>query len=810
MDAGRGRRLRRLTTAVVVVGVAAVATTLMVLGTDVRELSQWTLPALALLVAVANAAAVRVRIRSTNVGSTWTDAAIMLCIVALSPPLVPLCVFAGVLLAKLARRISFFKSVYNASKDALSATAGLAVALAFGVAGSADPLSQPLGLMVAAITVVAVENAIGVPVLALASATPWRRVIGTDGDIKLASMVGKFIVVLLTIAVFQDEPWLVLTTPAVAFCLHLYYLGRVRTRTERAAWQRLAATTDELNNTDLEVVLAAAVANAAALFAADEAEVFLRDGPDGPILVRGDADGVRWTGDPGHAPPHRYDGESLVVRLAGHDLKADLGEVRLFYAAQVTLSDRERLILRTFVSALRTAVRNASAYAEARRLASRNKHAAMHDSLTGFANRRNLQQFGDSVLSGSGEAAIVVLDLDKFRDVNKALGHLAGDRLLAEVARRLRRAVGPDDVIARLDGDEFAVLIIDVPSIEFAEQRARDLLATLDAPIDLGERRARVEASAGVATLGGAPGGMVELLRRGDVAMYQAKRGGAQVVRYESSRDTADINQLTVGGELPRAVAKQEFVMNFQPIVDLATGDMVAAEALARWRHPERGDLDPRRFLAAVEQSGHLPAFAEAVLDQALDAMLRWRAAGVDAPVAVNASPRSLIDPSFARLVAARLAAHRVQASDLIIELTESLTLSQLEMAGRVLAELGELGVRLALDDFGTGDSSLMMLTKVPVYELKIDRSFVMAMQDSARSAAVVRSTIDMARRLSLTVVAEGIERPDQRQWLLDLGCAWGQGHLFSKPVSIEALLDVVSAAPGVPAGRIWHPASAP
>jgi len=238
--------------------------------------------------------------------------------------------------------------------------------------------------------------------------------------------------------------------------------------------------------------------------------------------------------------------------------------------------------------------------------------------------------------------------------------------------------------------------------------------------------------------------------------------------------------------------------------VDLATGDMLAAEALARWHHPDRGDLDPRRFLAAVERSGLLPAFAEAVLDQALVAMRRWRAEGVVAPVAVNASPRSLLDPTFPAMVAARLAHHGVTGRDLVIELTESLTLSQADLVGRVLDELRALGVRLALDDFGTGFSTLAMLAKVPAYELKIDRGFVSAMAESPEAAAVVRSTIELGRSLNLLVVAEGVEDDDQRRTLAGLGCAAGQGHLFARPVSADALVELVRSAP-VP-GRLAAP----
>jgi EAL domain-containing protein (putative c-di-GMP-specific phosphodiesterase class I) len=288
--------------------------------------------------------------------------------------------------------------------------------------------------------------------------------------------------------------------------------------------------------------------------------------------------------------------------------------------------------------------------------------------------------------------------------------------------------------------------------------------------------------------------------------MYQAKRGGPRVVRYEPARDTADVAALMLGGDLPRAIAQREFTVSFQPIVDLASGKMISAEALARWHHPDRGDLDPRRFLAAVERSGLLPAFAEAVLDQALAAMLRWRAVGVDASVAVNASPRSLLDPTFPLMVRDRLAHYGVAGRDLIIELTETLTLTQVDLIGGVLRDLRDAGVRLALDDFGTRSSSLAMLAKVPFFELKIDRSFVSGMATSPEALAVVRSTVELGRSLGRFVVAEGVERDDQRLVLWEMGCPGGQGHLFAKPMPIDVLMHVIENGVDGVVGRLYPP----
>jgi EAL domain-containing protein (putative c-di-GMP-specific phosphodiesterase class I) len=317
--------------------------------------------------------------------------------------------------------------------------------------------------------------------------------------------------------------------------------------------------------------------------------------------------------------------------------------------------------------------------------------------------------------------------------------------------------------------------------------------------------RIRVEASAGIAI---APphGGVGELLRRADIAMYQAKRSGHGIAIYAESHDNMDIGRLALGGDLPRAVAEHEFMVNFQPIVDLASGEVVAAEALARWRHPDRGDLGPGRFLGAVERSMLLRAFADDILEQALRAAATWRASGFDLPVSVNVSPRSLLDPEFPASVVARLQAHGLPADRLCLELTENLTISQLEVVDRVLSHLRDEGVRLALDDFGTGFSTLAVLTRINVHQLKIDRTFVSAMDRSAKAYAIVRSTLELARNLRLEVVAEGVENESQRRALWESGCPAGQGHLFARPTAPGMFVPLLRRGSGGRTGALAPP----
>ncbi len=799
-------------------GLVAAAVAPILFGTHLNGKPPWVVPVHVFMVAAASAAVMRIRVRSAIAGTSWTDSAILICIVSLPSGWVGPDVLAGVFLGKLIGRVRPYKALYNASKDALSATAGLLVAIHFGLTSAAGPMQvvrdHPLELVLVALTITVVEFAIGVPVLALVSRTPWYRVHRDDADIKAAFFAGKLTVTILTLAMLAPDPRLLALVPPVALCLHMLIASRLRARSDRVAWQRLARSTEQLDGADLDTVLTSAAGNAVSLFAAEQAEVLLREGPLGPRLARGDAEGAVWSGDPAAAPPPVRSGFMVTSPMLGDD--GTMGEVRLHYGGGVMLSERELLTLRAFTSAVRTAARNASAHAVADEMARSSADAQRHDPLTGLANRDGLHEHGERVLAEPGLVALVAIGVDRVREVNESLGLGAGDRVIVEVARRLSTVADPNDVVARLHGDVFAVMFADVTSSRDAWERASALLASLEPPVELGGVRVRVDATVGLAerpaeappvTVAATSLAMAELLRRADVAVRQAKRGGPRVVRYEPARDPADVEALILGGELSRAIAEREFTVCFQPIVELRTGMMIAAEALTRWRHPVRGELDPRRFLAAVEDSGLLPSFDAAVLEQALAAHARWRAAGLDVPVAVNASPRSVLDPEYARRVRHALASHGVAGKDLIVELTEKLTLDDLELADPALADLRAAGVRLALDDFGTRFSPLAMVARVPFTDLKIDRSFVDAMAVSLESLAVVRSTVELGRTLGRLVVAEGVEREDQRSALVEMGCPAGQGHLFGRAVPIDDLLTLIT--PGVDGvlGRLAAPA---
>ncbi|MFF0690737.1 putative bifunctional diguanylate cyclase/phosphodiesterase [Streptomyces albogriseolus] len=407
----------------------------------------------------------------------------------------------------------------------------------------------------------------------------------------------------------------------------------------------------------------------------------------------------------------------------------------------------------------------------------------LRDPLTGLPNRQWLQEriwtaLDDAERAGS-RAALMLIDLDRFRSVNDTLGHLAGDRLLLQIADRLRAALPRGAEAARLGGDEFAVLLPVADSTTSATRAARGLVAALSSPLDLDGLTLVLEASAGVAVFPDHASDAEGLLRRADVAMYQAKRDRTGVEAYESKRDSNTPDRLGLLGDLRRALDAHEVELHYQPKVRF-DGQVSGLEALVRWVHPERGRVPPDEFIAIAESSGLMPQLTEYVLETALGQVAEWRSQGLFVPVAVNVSPRDVHSPGFAGSVAARLARYGVPAGALQLEITEHVLLEDPTRAADTLNALTGHGVKMSLDDFGTGYSSLVHLRRLPVSELKIDRSFVARLAIDAEDAEIVRCTIDLAHSLGLLVVAEGVEDDETWERLRDLRCDAVQGWLVA------------------------------
>jgi diguanylate cyclase (GGDEF)-like protein len=439
-------------------------------------------------------------------------------------------------------------------------------------------------------------------------------------------------------------------------------------------------------------------------------------------------------------------------------------------------------------------VRTFIAFHEVRRLSDAHRQAVT-DELTGLGNRRALFEDGQERFEKASPAsriALMLIDLDDFKAVNDSLGHHAGDDLLREMARRLAARVRHPDLLVRLGGDEFA-LVIKLAHGDDAKQTAERILDRIRQPFVVDGARLRVDVSAGVAEGLSDRSSMSELLRRADVAMYAAKASGSSVERYDPQLDEDNRTRLETIQDLDAAIVREQFLLHYQPKIDVRTGAVVGAEALVRWQHPARGLLYPDAFLPLVEASGMMGAVTRLVLSAAVAQIAAWRAAGMEIRVAVNLSPSDLLDERLAERVLALLAEHNVPVEALELEITESVLMTDPERARVVLQRLKGLGLRIAVDDYGTGYCSLAYLRDLPIDELKIDRSFIAPMTDDRRSAAIVRSTIDLAHALDLEVVAEGVEHGHALTMLAEFGCDFAQGYHFSRPLTPTRFAELVT-----------------
>ena len=428
------------------------------------------------------------------------------------------------------------------------------------------------------------------------------------------------------------------------------------------------------------------------------------------------------------------------------------------------------------------------------------KRQAFHDSLTGLANRALFADRLEHAISRAERAptaiAVLFVDLDDFKTVNDSLGHSEGDLLLIAVADRLRAGIRAGDTIARMGGDEFAILVEDPVEGETPVDVGRRLLAQLELPFVHGGKELFVRASLGIATTRSRDHTADEVLRNADVAMYTAKSNGKNRLEvFEPGMHTAALTRLALKGDLERALERGEFNLVYQPIVRLGGGHLSGVEALLRWQHRDRGTVAPVEFIPVAEETGLILPLGRWVLEQACTQAAAWNAISPrPITISVNVSGRQLQQPGFAAEVAQVLTATGLAPELLTLELTESVLMQDAEAAIAMLADLKSLGVRLAIDDFGTGYSSLNYLRRFPIDELKIDRSFVASLDDGPTQSAVVLSILRLSETLHLETVAEGIEEPSQLAALRDLGADLGQGYLFARPLDVSAVTKLIEA----------------
>jgi diguanylate cyclase (GGDEF)-like protein len=432
----------------------------------------------------------------------------------------------------------------------------------------------------------------------------------------------------------------------------------------------------------------------------------------------------------------------------------------------------------------------ATASKRLRRQSEENRRLALFDTLTALPNRTLfLDRAEQAILAAKrrpAEVAVLILDIDRFKEINDTLGHAAGDYLLTQVEPRIRPVLREGDTIARFGADEFAVLLPHLDSTDTATNVARRLRRALDQPILIEDLPLAVEATVGIAVAPEHADSAELLLRRADVALHVAKAAKSGFEVYSAKIDAHSKPRLSLLGELGRGIADGELVLHYQPQLDAVSTRLQRVEALVRWDHPTRGLLPPAEFLPLAEQTRLIRPLTHWVIEHALADWRRWQDDGLDIGIGVNLSARSLGDDEFPVELAALLAEHGAPPGTLTLELTESAVMADPFRAASILGRLSRMGVRLALDDFGTGYSSLAYLKRLPVDELKIDRSFVAHMAADADDAAIVRSTIELARSLRLSTVAEGVETTAALATLRSFGCESVQGFLFGRPVPAD------------------------
>ncbi len=472
-------------------------------------------------------------------------------------------------------------------------------------------------------------------------------------------------------------------------------------------------------------------------------------------------------------------GQTAIGAIAAFDREEELD----------SFDDDDLRLFETLVAHASASLERARLVEELRFEVDSKSYQATHDALTGLPNRVLFQARAARALSESEGLAVVLLDIDRFKDVNDTLGHAIGDRLLCEVSERLVRSVSGRATVARLGGDEFALVIGDISAPEQAVTIVKDLHRELARPIRMDGLNLAVTASAGIALSPEHGDDVALLLQRADIAMYLAKDRHSTVELYSVDQDQSMRRWLMIGGLLTHALeTRSELSVMYQPIADVKSGSVVRVEALARWNHPIHGAIPPEEFIGMAEQMGVISQISDFVLSEACGQCAEWRRRGLMLGLAVNLSGREFADAGLVDRIAGHLAASGLPPDVLTLEVTETEVMTDLTQVSKVLDELAALGVCLAIDDYGTGYSSLAYIHRLPVQELKIDRSFVTGLANESSNAIIVHSSIAMAHSLGLKVVAEGAEDEVTCSLLAEADCDFVQGYYISKPVSSAQL----------------------
>ena len=819
VPAGSRVRLRAFHIAVILGALTAVGVGLAV--NPPRHAATVDLLRFAVAVAVATVALVarvRIRVNGSYVSLGWGEAALIVGLYLVPAGWVPLAMLIGVGIAMLVLQLANeartpIVMLFNAASLTVAGAAAAAVAEVIDPPHLAGfGLRIAAALIIAAVAYSVVSLVLVVAKVSADSGTKLSTLAVRTVSGKIYMIVGNITVgVIIVVMVGADLRWL-LALPPLLWLLRQAYAYRMRADGERHGWMEFAAATQALNRLDEFDAVSAAIPGAARLFYAGTVEVSIRRADGSIQYYHGGADGPVRAGrvvDEADTDGDRVASRRLVVG------EADIGELRLRFSRPVRLTRREGMQLSAFGDALAAALHDAASHQQLQALSERSSQEALHDLLTAIGNRSALLTHGRTALRDlepEAPVALLLLDVDRFKEVNDTLGHAAGDDLLRVTAERLDAARRPGEVVARMGGDEFALLLTELPvgagdevnAVRYAMRRARELADLLALPTQVAGVRLVVEASVGVAVSQAGGCDVTELVRRAEMAMYQAKEASGGIASYDSAGDASSTDRLALLADLREALnSPEQLTLALQPVIDLATGWPTGVEALIRWKHPRRGDLSPVEFIDVVENSELVTPFSAWVIDRALGLAAGWAAEGLTLPISVNLSPRSLLDPGLPATIEEMLDRHGVPARRLILEITETVVVPESRTVANVLADLRAMGVQLAVDDFGTGYSSMTFLTRVRVDEVKVDRTFVAKMAESPEATAIVRTIVELARQLNLRVVAEGVETAEQRAVLTRLGCDSAQGFHFFRPMPAEKIVGVLHQLIQSSGGRI-------
>jgi len=717
------------------------------------------------------------------------------------------------------RRQSLVKLAFNLAQYWLGAAAGVAVWHA--VAGAAGDLS-PRAWLAAGLAAVVVEL---IAALAVTAVIAIRS--GGGGGLRpfglgtgMLGATANACFALVALAVLRAD-WRGLWTVAVlAGFLGLAQRAHVALLRRHDAMERLHGFTRRVGSSDLdlEAMVREVLVGARELLEVQTVRLILTTPAAAWVC---DADGVRQEVPAGILPAATsYDGRrrgtqvsTFTVHLHADDqvIGALTVSGRLGAVGGLQLSDLH--LLEAVAGHATVGLSNGLLADRLRHQVAENEHQALHDSLTELPNRLLFDRAATAVLAAEPTSAVLLLDLDRFKEINDTLGHAAGDGVLREVGVRLRSVLRDASCVARLGGDEFAVVLAGVGAAD-AIACARRIREVLTMPLDVIGVTVAVDASIGIALSPDHGDDVATLLRRADVAMYAAKDGHAgaeRTVVYAADRDHNSASRLSLVADLRSGIGGNELRLAYQPKACIAGGATCSVEALVRWQHPTRGLVPPDEFIGMAETTGLIGPLTDWVLRTALGQARAWLDEGLDLDVAVNISPYTLHDPAFPAHLARLLAEARLPASRLTLEITEGALMADPERAIDVLWQLRRAGVRLSVDDLGAGHSSLMYLKRLPVHEVKIDRAFVQGMADDADDEAIVGAVVDLVHKLRMTVVAEGVE--DERTWhrLGQLGCDQAQGYWLSRPVPAAEIAPWLRARPVaavIPLQRAAHAVS--